>query len=49
MPYALWIGGAAVAGWLFKEAGDAADSAAKLGKIVVIGGVVYVGYRALVK
>lgn len=43
----LWIGGTAVLGWAFGKADGATDSAKELTKWAVIGGGVYVSYRAL--
>lgn len=43
----LWIGGGLVLGWVVRESGDTMDSAAKLGRVAVAGGVVYVAYKAL--
>ncbi len=49
-----WIGSTVAAGYLFDQAGDAAEQAgtaaeksAKLAKWVVIGGGLYVGYEVL--
>ena len=48
MPY-LIIAGIGAAAWLTKETGDLVDSSASLARVLVAGGVVYVGYRVLVK
>lgn len=53
MPAILWILGIGAGAWAIKETGDAVENAgdasaqaAGLARWVVIGGVVYVGYRA---
>ena len=43
----LAVVGVAGAGWAARETGDALDSATKLTKWVVVGGALYVSYRAL--
>ncbi len=45
----LWIGGGLVLGWIVRESGDTMDSAAKLGRVAVAGGVVYVAYKAVTR
>lgn len=50
-PVLVWggvaIAGAAAGGFLFNEAGDAADSATRLVKWGTVAGGLYVSYRAL--
>lgn len=43
----LALAGIAGTGWALSEAGDAAESGAKLARWVAVGGGVYVSYRAL--
>lgn len=47
----IWAGlalaGVAGTGWMFREAGDAAESATKLAKWAAVGGVVYVSVKAM--
>tara|TARA_R110002073_G_scaffold46499_4_gene126873 strand:+ start:282 stop:434 length:153 start_codon:yes stop_codon:yes gene_type:complete len=45
----LWIAGAAALGWVLKGGSDVLDSAANAGRVVIVGGVVYVAYRAVTK
>lgn len=42
----LYIAGAAALGYLLRGSADAMDSAASLGRVAVVGGVVYVAYKA---
>lgn len=50
MPIPLvWFAGAAALGWVLKGGADVLDSAARAGRVVIIGGVVYVAYQAVKK
>lgn len=44
---ALALGGIFGAGWAARETGEAMDSATRLAKWAVVGGGLYVSYRAL--
>lgn len=49
MPWFAYVAGAAAIGWVLKGSGEVIESSAKLGRVVVIGGVVYVAYQVVKK